>query len=434
MKTNQKNKGTILAVLVAVFIFSILIIIEVVIYNSIMTNKRNELAEKYIVIEDRISNIIDTNFNILKGFSAYVQTTNQFTEENVYHFLDILFEDTDTFIRNIGIIEDTTIIWNYPYETNQAAIDVDLLTIPEQRDQVLKVKNEGITLMTGPVTLIQGGIAYIVRMPIMRNNDYYGQISIVVNGEKFIDFLDETADLNNVNFKIQSDDQIIYDSKYTTHEDDMIFVLKNDILKWTIYIQPDDGWALSNTWFILLPFIILLISILSAFKVYSMYMDNQTNIHNAYHDPLTNLYNRHYMYKYAESIFNIATINQYKIGIIVMDIDHFKNVNDTYGHKIGDEILISFSKKIKSDLRKGQEIFRIGGDEFIIILENINDINLLNSIAKRLKESIKNYSVIDDKDINITISAGVAMYPEDGDNLDVLYNFADQNMYQDKQE
>jgi len=105
IKTNQKNKGTILAVLVAVFIFSILIIIEVVIYNSIMTNKRNELAEKYIVIEDRISNIIDTNFDILKGFSAYVQTTNQFTEENVYHFLDILFEDTDTFIRNIGILK-----------------------------------------------------------------------------------------------------------------------------------------------------------------------------------------------------------------------------------------------------------------------------------------------------------------------------------------
>ncbi|MCH4887592.1 sensor domain-containing diguanylate cyclase [Acidaminobacter sp. JC074] len=434
MNINQKNKGKILAILFGVLIFSVLLIIEILIYNSVMTEKRNNLAEKYIVIEDRVSGVIDTNFNILRGFSAYIQTTDELTGENIYTFLDLLFEGSNTFIRNIGIIEDTTIVWNYPYETNQAAIGVDLAEIPGQREDVLQVKNEGVTILTGPVDLVQGGNAYIIRMPIRRNDAYFGQISIVVDGDKFTGFLDETAEINKVSFMIKSNGRTIYDKNYAGHNDDMVFTLKNEIFKWTIYLQPEGGWALSNSWFILLPFVFLLVSILGSFKVFSIYIDNQTNIHNANHDPLTGLYNRHYLYKYAESIFNIAKINQYKIGIIVIDIDHFKKYNDTYGHKTGDEILINFSNKIKNDLRKGQEIFRIGGDEFIIILENINDLDLLEGIAERIKNSVKDYPIVASSNIRISISAGVAMYPDDGVDLDVLYNFADQNMYKDKEE
>jgi diguanylate cyclase (GGDEF)-like protein len=168
------------------------------------------------------------------------------------------------------------------------------------------------------------------------------------------------------------------------------------------------------------------------FKVYNAYIDSSENKHNATHDALTGLYNRFYLYKYAETLFNIAEINQYNIGLIVLDIDSFKHINDTYGHKCGDEILINFANKMKLELRNGQEMFRIGGDEFVIILENISDRELLQTISDRLKTTIKNYEILSEHKLAISFSSGIAMYPDDGSNFDILYNIADQNMYDDK--
>ena len=212
----------------------------------------------------------------------------------------------------------------------------------------------------------------------------------------------------------------------------MNFVISKDLFTWYIYLRPEEGWSPGSHWFIGIPFIFLVLSVLCGLKFYNVYMDKKNNQYNTYHDTLTGLYNRHYLYKYAESIFNIAKINQYNIGVMVIDIDHFKQVNDNHGHVIGDEILINFSKKMTSELRKGQEIFRIGGDEFLIIFENLSDHHLLGNIMKRIKKSIEDYEIIPDSNIHITISAGVSMYPEDGLNLDILYNIADHNMYNDK--
>lgn len=428
----NKRKGYTYAIFIAVIIFILLITIEFFVFNAFKEAKKIELSKNYIAIQDRVNGVIDTNFNILRGFSAYVQTTENFNQADVYQFLDLLFEGTDTYIRNIGILEDTTIIWNYPPEKNQAAIGVDLSKVDGQRERVLKVKNEYAVLLDGPIDLIQGGIGYIIRMPLIRDNKYFGQISIVIDGDKFIQYLEDTQENFNVHFKILSDNTAIFNQEYDIQEDDLNFVISKDLFTWYIYLRPEEGWSPGSHWFIGIPFIFLVLSVLCALKFYNIYMDKKNNQYNTYHDTLTGLYNRHYLYKYAESIFNIAKINQYNIGVMVIDIDHFKQVNDNHGHVIGDEILINFSKKMTSELRKGQEIFRIGGDEFLIIFENLSDHHLLGNIMKRIKKSIEDYEIIPDSNIHITISAGVSMYPEDGLNLDILYNIADHNMYNDK--
>jgi|LGVF01.2.fsa_nt_gb diguanylate cyclase (GGDEF)-like protein len=433
MKGINKQRGLYLSIFASLTLFTLLIILESFAYNALVSEKKNEISEKYIYIEDSISHVIDTNFNILKGFSAFVQTTDEFSASKVYHFLDVLFEGSNTFIRNIGILEDTTIIWNYPPDENKDAIGIDLSQIETQRESVLKVKNENIIVLVGPVNLVQGGLGYIIRMPIHRDDSYFGQISIVINGDQFIEFLDKTQETFEVKFQIADGEKIIYNQNYVKDEKDLDLSLSNDFFSWHILIQPEDGWQLKGPWFILLPFLFMMASGLLGFKVYNAYIDSSENKHNASHDALTGLYNRYYLYKYAETLFNIAEINQYNIGLIVLDIDSFKHINDTYGHKCGDEILINFANKMKLELRNGQEMFRIGGDEFIVILENISDRELLQTISDRLKETIKNYEIISEHKLAISFSSGIAMYPDDGSNLDILYNIADQNMYDDKQ-
>jgi diguanylate cyclase (GGDEF)-like protein len=432
MRNTSKKRGMFLSILISLALFVLLIILEFFAYNALLSGKKALISEKFASLEDNISHVIDTNYNILKGFSAFVQTTDEFTESKVYHFLDLLFEGSDTYIRNIGILEDTTIIWNYPPEENQSAIGVDLSQIETQRDKVLKVKNDNVILFDGPINLVQGGLGYIIRMPIHRDKSYFGQISIVINGDLFNDFLEANQESFNVQFQILDDTTVIFNPTYIKNSNDLQMNFSNDLFDWDISIQPEDGWQLKGPWFTLFPFLFMLLSGLVGFKVFNLYIDSSENKHHASHDALTGLYNRYYLYKYAESLFNIAKINQYRIGLIVLDIDNFKQINDTHGHKCGDDILINFANQMKLELRSGQELFRIGGDEFIIILENISNLELLESISNRLKTTIVNFDFICDEKITITYSSGIAMYPDDGSNLDILYNIADQNMYNDK--
>ena len=432
MIKTSKKKGLIFAILITCILLVILFLAELLLYNVFFIQKKNNISEDFVIVENYIDNVINTNFNMLKGFYVYVETTDDFNEENVYKYLELLFKDTNTFIRNVSILEDTTIIWNYPPENNRAAIGVDLSKIEDQRDTILKVKYEGISIMQGPVQLVQGGTGFIIRRPLIRDEVYFGQISIVFDGDQFYDFLGDLEKQFDIHLKINSEMDTVYDQNYKYDSRDLKFNLSNVFFSWIIYVQPTEGWSQGTFWFTLIPFSIIAFSVLIGFKVYTLYIDTAFDKHNANHDSLTGLYNRHYFYKYSDSLFKIATINQYNIGIIVIDIDHFKLVNDTHGHKFGDDILIGFSNKMKLELRAGQEIFRIGGDEFVIILENISDKALLNSIALRFKETIKNYRIMEDSELSISISVGTSMFPEDGANIDVLYNIADEHMYSDK--
>ena len=432
MVKTSKKKGLILAILTTCVLLVILFLAELLLYNVFFTQKKNNISEDFIIIENYIDNVINTNFNMLKGFYVYVETTDDFNEENVYKYLELLFKDSNTFIRNVGIIEDTTIIWNYPPDTNREAIGVDLSKIESQRDMILKVKYDGISIMQGPVQLVQGGIGFIIRLPLIRDEVYFGQISIVFDGDQFYEFLGDLEEQFDIHLKINSETDVVYAQNYSNDSRDLKFNLSNDFFSWDIYVQPSEGWSQGTFWFTLIPFSVIVFSVLIGFKIYTLYIDTAFDKHNANHDSLTGLYNRHYLYKYSDSLFKIAKINQYNIGIVVIDIDHFKLVNDTHGHKTGDEILIRFSTKMKQELREGQEIFRIGGDEFVIILENISDKALLDSISLRFKQTIKNYRIMEDPELSISISVGTSMFPADGGNLDVLYNIADEHMYSDK--
>lgn len=432
MFKTSKKRGLIFSILIICFTLIVLLLAEFLLYNVFFTQKKNHISEDFVILENYINNVINTNFNMLKGFYVYVETTDDFNEEDVYKYLDLLLKDSNTFIRNVGIIEDTTIIWNYPPENNSLAIGTDLSKIEGQKDMILKVKNEGISIMQGPVQLVQGGIGFIIRLPLIREKVYFGQISIVFDGDEFYNYLSDLEEQFKVYLRINTETDIVYSRKYEYDSRDLKFNLSNDFFAWDIYVQPSDGWSQGTFWFTLIPFSIIVFSVWIGFKFYSLYMDTAFNKHNANHDSLTGLYNRHYLYKYSDGLFKIAKINQYNIGIIVIDIDHFKLINDTYGHKSGDEILINFANKMKLELRAGQEIFRIGGDEFVIILENITDKALLDSIALRFKETIKNYSILEDPKLSINISIGTSMFPTDGANLDVLYNIADERMYTDK--
>lgn len=150
-------------------------------------------------------------------------------------------------------------------------------------------------------------------------------------------------------------------------------------------------------------------------------------------DNMTKIYNRNYL----EFTLTSASVenNQFgtSFGILFIDIDHFKNINDTYGHNTGDEVLKMVANTISSNIRAEDVFGRWGGEEFIIVLKRIN-LETMKKIAEKLRITVKNsyHKLEDGKEISVTISIGGSQY-KSGEPVEALVERADGLMYESKQ-
>jgi len=150
------------------------------------------------------------------------------------------------------------------------------------------------------------------------------------------------------------------------------------------------------------------------------------------HDPLTGLMNRAAIYSEYETLEAIAKREHHQLNVMMMDLDGFKAVNDTYGHDAGDFVLITISKHIKAALRKSDILARFGGDEFAVLaLQSGTEIKP-EIICKKILDAVGIPITWQGQELNIGISIGVASYPGCGSGFDTLISQADDKMYQVK--
>ncbi len=155
--------------------------------------------------------------------------------------------------------------------------------------------------------------------------------------------------------------------------------------------------------------------------------------HLAYFDQLTNLPNRVLLQAELKNALEKAKRNGNKVAIMFFDLDQFKNINDSLGHRFGDLLLSAVAERIKSCVRQVDLIARMGGDEFILVLPKIRDKEDITIVAKRIIESFEKPLVVHDQEFYVTTSIGVSIYPEDGTDQETLIKYADFAMYQAKE-
>ena len=153
----------------------------------------------------------------------------------------------------------------------------------------------------------------------------------------------------------------------------------------------------------------------------------------AHHDPLTGLPNRQLFYEHLNQSLTWAQNHQVLVGLLFIDLDGFKQVNDTLGHDWGDRLLIAVSQRLRSCLRHSDIISRLGGDEFTVILSAIPDIKVAVKVAEKILATLSAAFALEGRTLLITASVGISVYPIHSDSEESLVKQADTAMYQAKQ-
>ena len=152
----------------------------------------------------------------------------------------------------------------------------------------------------------------------------------------------------------------------------------------------------------------------------------------AYYDGLTGLPNRRLFLDRLSVSLSHARRDRQMLAVIFVDLDEFKQINDTLGHKIGDAVLVAATERMKSCLREGDTLARLGGDEFTVIIPVISHLDDASNVARKFLECLADPLNIDGQKLRVTASIGISVFPDDGEDADSLLHHADTAMYKIK--
>jgi diguanylate cyclase (GGDEF)-like protein len=150
-------------------------------------------------------------------------------------------------------------------------------------------------------------------------------------------------------------------------------------------------------------------------------------------DGLTGLYNRRRMLELLEAAITEANEQRLSVGLLFIDLNGFKAINDEYGHAAGDKILTTVATRISARVRTGDAVARYGGDEFVVVLPAVPDPSAVSRVADTVRERISLPYWINGEEQHLTAAIGESLYPHDGDNAAMLLDRADVAMYRMKQ-
>ncbi len=429
-----KKLGVIFAILVSIISFSLLIFIEYNVYVQYTNDELVKTTKRFSHFQETLKNTIHNNIDFIDTFSSYLSSARSIDEklanDEASDFLFLILENKSLFIKNTYLLKDTSFYWSYSgNESNN--VNSDFFRKRKEIIENTKETFSGIFATSNESNKIE------IFVPFKNDGIYWGQLLVELDKIGLIQLVESLENQYNLEVTISSafldiPTYTFYNEDFVESDRDLFYNLNSTIAKLIVRAKPSLDWHNSTLWTTFVPFFILLFSIFLGSLFYNYYINSSMVTHQAHHDTLTGLFNRNYLHKYTSRVFNVAELNNIKLGIIVLDINNFKEINDTFGHGIGDLVLINYSERLKKSLRDKQEVFRIGGDEFLIIIEDIPSSEILYQIANRIKDSIANTMKVSEHKLSITASIGCSIYPDDGKSLEETMHVADEEMYKNK--
>lgn len=156
-------------------------------------------------------------------------------------------------------------------------------------------------------------------------------------------------------------------------------------------------------------------------------------VHLAHHDPLTGLFNRHGFFDRFDQSLELARRHGKQMGMLFIDLDEFKGVNDVFGHDMGDRVLKKLADALQSCVRASDTVCRYGGDEFVVLLNEVAEPGHVFAVADKVFEAAASaFAFLEHKQTSLKLSVGLSVYPDNGETLEALLHHADAEMYRMK--
>jgi diguanylate cyclase (GGDEF)-like protein/hemerythrin-like metal-binding protein len=408
--------------------------------NRVKEKQNSQLTQDYAHFQSDIQNFFSNKISLMTGFSAYVQTFQEYNDAEINSFLANLTRGNEEYIRDVGIIQDSTIQWIYPVEGNEKAIGVDLSKVPDQAASIEYVKTTLQYHFDGPKQLVQGGTGYIIRVPILKNGSYWGIVSIVLNAEKVQELFTEYANDHHLKFAIinkSSGKNLIFGDRSIIKQNHLSFESNFSGNEWKIYVTSSEQSLTEWKYFLLLSISGILVILLISHYIYRFFRDaervrekNDMLNRVAFWDRLTGIHNRSFFDIRLHEEISLSNRYATPLSIIYFDLDHFKKVNDSFGHGHGDAVLRKISEALHAHLRSCDVFARWGGEEFAILMPSTTLLGAVTAAEKirTVIETIQHPFIG-----KVTASFGVAEYFPD-EYAGSWFKRVDQALYHAKKE
>ena len=406
-----------------------------------LLNKKNDL-----VLEQDVSKIINNEINnmiiSLKTFNLLLKSNDYNVTAKEFDKLAKEVTATNNSVSELQFAPQGVIQLTYPYSKENSAIGHNLNRLKSRHKGVLlSIDNQSLTLI-GPVKLIQNDhLSFILRLPLFnKQSEFIGFVIAISDFEN----ISNKLPLKKLEYKIQGFNP---DGKISTIFDNIIDKTAGTINVFTVPV-PNGKWLFSvqNKKYDPKNYIVihvLLYLIVIAFFLYiykreryllltNIYINDTNYIlkHEAITDELTSIYNRRYMNNIMKQVFfsNVISIH----SIAFLDIDHFKLVNDTYGHDAGDEILRVFVGICSNNIRASDIFARWGGEEFILFMDKTSPIHA-EDVCYRILRAVNQHSFLyNSQVIHITVSIGLTSFSPKNDKIDAVFKNIDDAVYHSK--
>lgn len=416
--------------------------------QTLLEQQRAVQIERLAEVRANIEGAFNGAINLTAGLIAFVSSTGVISQDFFAQISQELIQQ-NSLIRNITLAPDNIIRYVYPYEGNEAALGLDLLNHPAQGEATRQMLASGKPILAGPYELAQGGVAVIHRVPIYQDSDtadplYWGlmstpidfsrilELSGLLNPELGLEIALRSREGTGAEGVVFYGDPALFGKPGVVHS--YISVLNG---KWEMAALPDSQQSQPGNGLVWTARGIgVLFGLLTTFMIWQLMRMNE-RLHAsqaqyrqlAQHDTLTGLPNRIVLYDRFEQAVARAERHHDPLILLYMDLDGFKDINDLHGHQAGDVALAELAQRFRRVVRGSDSVIRIGGDEFIILLENVTNIDAVLSVTDKILQCVADPIEFEAQQFKLGISIGIACFPQDGLTLDQLMTSGDHAMY-----
>lgn len=401
---------------------------------------RQALGDARLEVDRRLK----TALAVPETLAAVIASSNGISDP-LFRDIAIRLIRSNPSIRNLAMAPDDVITRIYPVRGNEAALGLDFAKRPDQYASVVQARRTRSTVVAGPIRLVQGGSGLVSRTPVfMAGHDggdshYWGLVSIAVDVDDLFKTIDRIETRHGVVIAVRAVDQGVMPGEpfhgaaavFESQPISMPYPLQGGG-RWEIGGVPKGGWQSVRAVSPVAAVLAYLVAGLAGWLAYRLLASHEQERRMASRDALTGLLNRKAFDHRLQQAVERGGVGQ---ALVVLDLDEFKPVNDTHGHRVGDQVLAEVAMRLRQAVPDPHAVFRIGGDEFAILLKHVATTTGAIRTAEQAVVGIEApFRINGMLAVRISASAGVAPFPLDGvtEHAADVFDRADRALYRGK--